>query len=283
MVGDHSVGQHSHAVGYCKDFGNIVAHDHAGEAVAALHGGDELMDALPQQGIEAGGGFVEQHDPRVRHQRPGESGAFLHAAAHLRRILVAHVLEPHLIEPFPHLAADGVLPEACPFAQREGHVVEDGHGIQQRGALEQKAEPFPDLVQGFLPQPGDVRSVHQDLSAVGKQQGDHGLQQHGLAGAAAADDGGDPALLDGQVGALEHRLVVEVLVDVDDFNHGRLRTNRDTTLVWCLTNTLTNLRGLLAVGCVALPRVVHATARHRALPTTKMPSQLHKRICETPH
>ena len=62
-------------------------------------------------------------------------------------------------------------------------------------------------------------------------------------------------------------------------------------LVWCLTNTLTNLRGLLAVGCVALSRVVHATGGrppvaptgHRALPTTKMPSQLHKRICETPH
>ena len=54
-------------------------------------------------------------------------------------------------------------------------------------------------------------------------------------------------------------------------------------LVWCLTNTLMNLRVLLAVGCVALPRVVTATARHRALPTTKMPSQIHKRICETPH
>ena len=62
-------------------------------------------------------------------------------------------------------------------------------------------------------------------------------------------------------------------------------------LVWCLTNTLTNLRVLLAVGCVALPRVVHATARPErsaakskdALPTTKMPSHLHNRICETPH
>ena len=32
-----------------------------------------------------------------------------------------------------------------------------------------------------------------------------------------------------------------------------------------------NLRVLLAVGCVALPRVVLATARHRALPTTKIP------------
>ena len=72
-------------------------------------------------------------------------------------------------------------------------------------------------------------------------------------------------------------------------NHFKLQAARvtgttlPTILVWCLTNTLTNLRVLLAVGCVALPRVVTATARHRALPTTKMPSQLHKRICETPH
>ena len=65
----------------------------------------------------------------------------------------------------------------------------------------------------------------------------------------------------------------------------------DVALVWCLTNTLTNLRVLLAVGCVTLPRVVTATraglkpapTSHRALPTTKMPSQIHKRICETPH
>ena len=71
----------------------------------------------------------------------------------------------------------------------------------------------------------------------------------------------------------------------------RRKCARGFPLVWCLTNTLTNLRVLLAVGCVALPRVVPATraglkpapTSHRALPTTKMPSHLHNRICETPH
>ena len=67
------------------------------------------------------------------------------------------------------------------------------------------------------------------------------------------------------------------------FEHQKALADANAALVWCLTNTLTNLRVLLAVGCVALPRVVTATARHRALPTTKMPSHLHKRICETPH
>ena len=55
-------------------------------------------------------------------------------------------------------------------------------------------------------------------------------------------------------------------------------SRRAPGLVWCLTNTPTNLRVLLAVGCVALPRVVHATraglkpapTSHRALPTTKI-------------
>ena len=41
-------------------------------------------------------------------------------------------------------------------------------------------------------------------------------------------------------------------------------------LVWCLTNTLTNLRVLLAVGCVALPRVVHAEGRRRS-PLQQLP------------
>ena len=116
----------------------------------ALHVGDEPVDALAQQGVEAGGGLVEQHDRRVRHQRPGETGAFLHAAAHLRRVLVAHVLEAYLVEPLAHLAGDGILGEAGPLPQRKRHVVEDRHGVQQGGALEQEAELLADLVQGFL-------------------------------------------------------------------------------------------------------------------------------------
>ena len=40
---------------------------------------------------------------------------------------------------------------------------------------------------------------------------------------------------------------------------------------------------LFAVGCVALPRVVHATARHRALPTTKIPAHIHHVLFETVH
>ena len=55
-----------------------------------------------------------------------------------------------------------------------------------------------------------------------------------------------------------------------------------------------DLAGLLvffAVGCVALPRVVHATravlkpapTSHRVLPTTKNPAHLCKPICETQH
>ena len=86
------------------------------------------------------------------------------------------------------------------------------------------------------------------------------------------------------------RIRVSVVAEGFREPDGHFRRHAGTTiqqvrecLVWCLTNTLTNLRVLLAVGCVALPRVVHATARHRALPTTKMPSHLHNRICETPH
>ena len=69
-------------------------------------------------------------------------------------------------------------------------------------------------------------------------------------------------------------------------------------LVWCLVNSQHNLRVFFAPfvlsvasrrrakskgGCVALPRVVPATARHRALPTTKNPPQIMLRINQTPH
>ena len=45
-------------------------------------------------------------------------------------------------------------------------------------------------------------------------------------------------------------------------------------LVSCPVIPWHNLLVFFAVGCVALPRVVPATARHRALPTTKNPAQL---------
>ena len=61
-------------------------------------------------------------------------------------------------------------------------------------------------------------------------------------------------------------------------------------LVWCLTNTLTNLRVLFAVGCVALPRVVHAgraglkpaPTSHRACRQPKCP-RIFVTVFVTPH
>ena len=44
-----------------------------------------------------------------------------------------------------------------------------------------------------------------------------------------------------------------------NLNNDQHEIVRPDHLVWCLTNTVMNLRVLLAVGCVALPRVVHAT------------------------
>ena len=57
----------------------------------------------------------------------------------------------------------------------------------------------------------------------------------------------------------------------------------DRRLVSRPANTCNNLLVFFAVGCVALPHVVTATARHRALPTTKNPAQLIAGICGTRH
>ena len=62
-----------------------------------------------------------------------------------------------------------------------------------------------------------------------------------------------------------------------------VQDSRTGALVLRSTNTLTNLLVFFAVGCVALPRVVMATARHRALPTTKNPAHIRQRSCGTQH
>ena len=72
--------------------------------------------------------------------------------------------------------------------QRIGHVLFDGHGIEQRAFLKQHADLAADFEQLPLAHGREILAEDEDLAGIGPHQAQRGLQQHGLAAAGRAQN-----------------------------------------------------------------------------------------------
>src|SRR2546426_1362266 len=63
---DHPVQQHRDVIRDTEDFGDLVAHHDGREPELPLGLDDQIIDGSRQEGIQAGGGLVEQDDFRTR-------------------------------------------------------------------------------------------------------------------------------------------------------------------------------------------------------------------------
>src|SRR5207237_1475841 len=111
----------------------------------------------------------------------------------------------------------GVLP------QWEGHVLEDGHGVEKRAALEQHPEFLAHAIELFLGEIGDVLFLDDDAAGVGRLQAEHVPQRDGLARAGAAEDHQHLAAENGEARAAQHLLRAVGLVDVVELDEGLAR------------------------------------------------------------
>ena len=128
--------------------------------------------------------------------------------------------EVHLLH---HHGADLGLGLLGVLAQREGDVVVEVHRAEHGAVLEQHAEELADLVELALGAAGDVGALDDDRAAVGLEQADQGLEQHGLAGAGRAEHHADLTGGDGQGHVAPDELLAEGLgesVDLDLDTHG---------------------------------------------------------------
>ena len=89
------------------------------------------------------------------------------------------------------------------LAQREGDVVEQVHGAEQRAVLEEHAELLAHLEEVVVDHVRDRLAVDEDVALVGVEQADHVLDAHRLAGARRAEDHRDPALGEAHVQAAQ--------------------------------------------------------------------------------
>ena len=88
----------------------------------------------------------------------------------------------HLLDPRPHRLARHI----GLFVQPIADVLRDRERIEQRVVLKQHADVGPHLQQIALPHVVDALAVDEDPARVRPQQSKNELEQHGLAGAARA-------------------------------------------------------------------------------------------------
>jgi len=137
--------------------------------------------------------------------------AFLHAAAHLRRVAVVDVREAHELELAAYPPAYLVLAERRVLSQRQRHVLADRERIEERGALEEHTKAHAHLKKLFTAEPGDVLPLEEYLPGVGDDEAGDVLEHDALAAAAAADDDERLPPRDVEIEVLEHGRAVEGL------------------------------------------------------------------------
>ena len=140
----------------------------------------------------------------------------------LRRKLLHHLVRVEIDERqlLAHALLDLVVVERRVLAQRIGDVLEHGHRVEQRGALEHHPHVLPRLERLLEGEVGDVLAVDADLAAVRHEQAQDELEHRALAGARLADEADRLALPRLERDVLEDR-TVEGEIDVIELDDGR--------------------------------------------------------------
>ena len=125
-----------------------MADDDRAEFELLLVVGDHGEDRVFPDGIETGGGFVEQNDFRVRDERSPQGDTFLHTSGNLSRKPVSNFGEFQLLYASVHPFPDFIPAHLSFFKQGQCDVFEYCQGIKQGVVLKHVAEltlHFPSL------------------------------------------------------------------------------------------------------------------------------------------
>src|SRR5271166_6625097 len=202
---------------------HIMGDDDGGDAEPLLEPADEAIDGIGDNGIEAGGRLVVKDALRFRHDCAGKADALAHSAAEALRHFFLLAGEVDHRKGAGHFLGDRSLVLHAVLAQREGDVFLDGHGIEQRGALEEDSDFHPDPAKLAFGEGDDALAVDDDIALIRFHEADDVLEQDALATAAAADDDQSLAGGDVEIEALEHLLIAKLLPEVADGDERRAR------------------------------------------------------------
>ena len=184
----------------------VVGDDHAD--VHRLEFGDDMLDVLDGDRVDAGEGFVEEDEFRVDGQGAGDFAAAALTAGELDALVLADFLETELVDQRLEPVEAVFLVEAGHFHDRED-VVLHAHRAEDRGFLRQIADAF--LGALVHRKAGDLLFAEEDAPVVGLDQaGDH-IEAGGLAGTVGAEQAHDFTLLHFDGDALDDRTLAVLL------------------------------------------------------------------------
>ena len=240
------------------DVAHVSFHDGREVGVPAVEG--EAVDALSR-------GLEERHLAGVGRVRDVED---LEASLGVVIVLVALVVDDH--NAVAHRGFVGVDPRRHIELSHELGILRIAH-----------VDDGSSVRRVHVPHVGETL-VHLDLAAAGQVHAGHLLDLAGRAESVACRHLDSPFALRSRVSAQGPTCPIR----------GKMATTRPIVrewLVWCLTNTLMNLRGhfgcrqgVLRLRCATLRTSsgVHHARKSNAADGQKDP-QIRKRICETPH
>ncbi|KAG1088480.1 hypothetical protein G6F40_013492 [Rhizopus arrhizus] len=138
--------------------------------------------------VEAGGGFIDDHQPRVAQQRLGNAEALAHAAGERAELALARIPQVHLLQqPIDHFAALRTLGQPLEYGEMLQQVQRADLWIHAK-ILRQVAQPAAHGV--LVAQHVDRRfagDAERGRTTVGLLQGGQCAHQRGLARAVRAD------------------------------------------------------------------------------------------------
>src|SRR5574341_1304029 len=124
-----------------------MADENRGEAELSLVLSDHAQDGIPADNILARGRFVKKDDIGIGYQSPTQRHSLLHASRELRRVVLGHFHELHLLYSCPYPLLNGLLAEMDGLPKGQGNIFEDGHRVKESIILKHVA----DLAESPIP------------------------------------------------------------------------------------------------------------------------------------
>ena len=161
----------------------------------------------PQIGVERAEGLVEKHEFWPDHQRAGERDALFLSAGDLVDGAVLEALEADELEHFQRARARLAFGRRLrAIAQTESDIVEHREMGKEREILKDEADA-PEIGRTG----GDVLALQENASALQRLETGDRAQEHGLAGAARAEQRNILAGVHGERNAVERRALAKKL------------------------------------------------------------------------
>src|SRR5581483_9928565 len=216
-----TVDDHTDAVAGAEDGVQIVRDHHHGQPQLLLQVQHQLVELRRADGIQPGGRLIEEQQPRVERQRPRQGGPLDHASRELGRIFLRGVGgKPHQAN-FEH--RELVTGRGRELRQVLDHgkldVLQHRERRIQRSLLKGDAVTRLDRAQRLAGELSDVMPLDADGSGLRPLQAEDAPEQHGLAGAGAADDAEDLVLANLHLQAIVDHLPAEAIAEVPNLEH----------------------------------------------------------------